>query len=422
MIDVSKTQSYENVTNLRSTLLTSYNSDVLPVNNQSETLNINLTTYVFTISSVDQVQGAVTMGVMVAQEWFDEKLTWTPSDHNGITTISIKSEDVWTPPLTVSNPVEFTMLDKSWMQVMYMYNGKAMFTVGEIVKFTCTFYMKFWPYDKQICSLNLFVYGYTSSQLTLSVPGTVVNTDYYTENGEWYLDKNSFKYSTEDFFGATNIKYSFKLERLPAFYLLTVILPTNGIGALTCFVFLLPSESGERIGYSITILLSLAVFLTVVAMDLPKMSDPLPVMCLCVLFNMIVCVSALILVILNMVLYHRDDKVPISRFYKTLVRVSRFGCFENKVHDGKNKQATIFGARDSLVAKDNDEERPKRKDLISVQSCDRFEKPTDSDDEISWIEVSKAIDKLLFIAMVVLTYIPSVIILIYIAAASDYVA
>ncbi|XP_062615149.1 CHRNA7-FAM7A fusion protein-like [Saccostrea cucullata] len=43
---------------------------------------------------------------------------------------------------------------------------------------------------------------------------------------------------------------------------------------LQMFVFLLPENSGDRVSFSVTILLSIAVYLTIVSEQIPKSSEP----------------------------------------------------------------------------------------------------------------------------------------------------
>ncbi|XP_045167797.2 neuronal acetylcholine receptor subunit beta-3-like [Mercenaria mercenaria] len=408
-VGTTQCQTYDDVLNLRTTLLTSYDADILPLDDQSDSLNINLTMVIFKMPEVDPVRGAISMGIMVTQEWYDERLTWTPADHNGTMGISIKSEDVWTPPLTVANPVTFTLLDTSWMQVMIMADGKMSYTVGGIIEFSCTFYMKFWPFDKHICSIHLFPYGYPASKVTFAVPGTVVDTGIYTENGEWFLDEDSFEYKLNSIFGMTRVVYSFKIARLSSFYVLTVILPIFGVGALTCLVFLLPSESGERVGYAITIMLTLAVFMTITSEDLPKNGAPIPVIFVYILFNLIVCIGALLFVILNLMIYHRTEKVPMANFYKSIVRFSRRSWCRRKVQDETDERKnSISNSKDMMKS---------RKIFVS----DLEGSGAKEDEDIEWKEVSEAIDKLMFYAMVIVTFVPSIIILVYTAAASEYI-
>ena len=91
-----------------------------------------------------------------------------------------------------------------------------------------------------------------SNRLLLSVPNTVVNTYYYSPNAEWVLDTDSFEYTIADRFMMSEVRYKFKMKRLAAFYLLTLFIPFIGIGALTCLVFILPSESGTDISTCFT--------------------------------------------------------------------------------------------------------------------------------------------------------------------------
>ena len=401
-------QTYDNVFNLRTSLLTSYNADMLPLNDQSTSLNINLSMMVFTMPEVDHVQGAITMGIMVTQEWYDERLTWTPSVHNGTMSILMKAENIWTPPLAVSNPVKFTLLDTPWMQAMLMADGKVTYTVGGIVEFSCSFYMKFWPFDKQSCSLSLFPYGYPANKVGFTVPSTVVDTDIYTENGEWFLDEQSFNYEITRVFSMSRVTYYFKIARMSSFYVLTVIMPINGIGALTCLVFLLPTESGERVGYSITIMLSLAVFLTMTADNLPKNSEPIPIICVYILFNLMVCIFGLVMVILNLKLYYRTENVPITNFYRSIVIFSRSRLCRSKVHNERFN-------RDNSSSISKEAESGGKIFVASSESSEEI-----IEEKIEWKDVSEAIDKFLFYCVVILAYIPSIVILIYTVSASDY--
>ena len=73
--------------------------------------------------------------------------------------------------------------------------------------------------------------------------------------------------------GESAVIFTVKIKRKPLFYLLNVICPVILLSLLSAFTFVLPISSGERAGYSITTFLSLAVFLTIVASELPKNSE-----------------------------------------------------------------------------------------------------------------------------------------------------
>lgn len=72
-------------------------------------------------------------------------------------------------------------------------------------------------------------------------------------------------------------------------------------------VFLIPPDSGERIGFSVTILLALAVFLTLVGNNLPQTSTPMPVLCNYLMAVLVVSITLCVLVIINLRFHHRDE-------------------------------------------------------------------------------------------------------------------
>ena len=69
------------------------------------------------------------------------------------------------------------------------------------------------------------------------------------------------------------------LARRPMFVVVILILPVLVMGLLNTLVFLLPAASGERVSYSITILLSQALLLTIVSDNIPKTSSPVSILC-----------------------------------------------------------------------------------------------------------------------------------------------
>ncbi|CAG2219773.1 HTR3 [Mytilus edulis] len=93
---------------------------------------------------------------------------------------------------------------------------------------------------------------------------------------------------------------------------------------LNIFVFLLPPESGERVGYAVTVLLAIAVFLTISSDNLPATSSPRISSISLLLFSDVVISAVIVLmVILSLRYYHRDDNYPVSTFMRGFVNVSR---------------------------------------------------------------------------------------------------
>ncbi|XP_033759612.1 neuronal acetylcholine receptor subunit alpha-3-like [Pecten maximus] len=70
----------------------------------------------------------------------------------------------------------------------------------------------------------------------------------------------------------TRLNFVLQLERRYAFYVMNVIVPVLLTSLLTPMVFKLPSESGERVSFMLTVVLALEVLLTVVSAHMPATS------------------------------------------------------------------------------------------------------------------------------------------------------
>ena len=73
------------------------------------------------------------------------------------------------------------------------------------------------------------------------------------------------------------LEFFFLFERKPEFFEKNLIVPTALISVLSEMTFLLPSQSGEKVGFSVTVFLSLCVNLLVIASHVPASSESFPI-------------------------------------------------------------------------------------------------------------------------------------------------
>merc|ERR1712141_918110 len=117
----------------------------------------------------------------------------------------------------------------------------------------------------------------------LAVPA-IRNVKFYTCCDEPYLD----------------ITFNITMRRKTLFYTVNLIIPCMGISFLTVLTFYLPSDSGEKVTLSISILTSLYVFFLLVVEIIPPTSLVVPLLGKFVLFTMIldtfsICVTVVVL-------------------------------------------------------------------------------------------------------------------------------
>ncbi|XP_075264027.1 neuronal acetylcholine receptor subunit alpha-5-like, partial [Convolutriloba macropyga] len=81
------------------------------------------------------------------------------------------------------------------------------------------------------------------------------------------------------------LTFSANFKRLSDFYIRNLLLPNAGLLALSSLIFLLPAEQGDRIGFGVTLTLSLCVNLMIVTDFIPETSKTIPEICNYFLIN-----------------------------------------------------------------------------------------------------------------------------------------
>ncbi|XP_052067286.1 inactive pancreatic lipase-related protein 1-like [Mytilus californianus] len=111
----------------------------------------------------------------------------------------------------------------------------------------------------------------------------------------------------------------FTINRNPLFYLVNIMFPIILLTFLNSFVFLLPATSGERISFSITVLLAIAVFMTMISSHLPKTSRTMSRLCYFLVSNLIFSCIICLLTIIQLRLFHTCDTRSVPTFLRRLV-------------------------------------------------------------------------------------------------------
>ena len=183
--------------------------------------------------------------------------------------------------------------------------------------------MEYFPFDIQECFLKISSWTYHGFELDLQhfcngtkegddtvIPRGIDLRDYYT-NVEWdVLNVTAMK--RVKFYPCCpepypDITFNITLRRRTLFYTLNLIMPCVSISCLTVLVFYLPSDSGEKITLSISILLALTVFFLLLSDMNPPTSLTIPLIGKYLLFIMIVVTMSITLTVYTL---HINFKSP----------------------------------------------------------------------------------------------------------------
>ena len=135
------------------------------------------------------------------------------------------------------------------------------------------------PFDDQECSLKFGSWSFDSSKIDMKTKNDSVINKYYLINGEWKMlnmsvTRHVMKYQCCPH-AFVDVTVTVKIRRESLDYILKLIIPCSLISSMIFLGFVLPPESGERIGLSITVLLAMTVFQQLSSELMPSYGFPL---------------------------------------------------------------------------------------------------------------------------------------------------
>ena len=164
-------------------------------------------------------------------------------------------------------------------KVQIKSTGKNIWLNPVVFQKICKLDVSYFPFDDQECTLKFGSWAFDATKVvTKSFANTSSSNSFYIPNGEWELlsiktEENILKYQCcDDPF--SDVTVTIKLRRQAKNHTLTLILPCALLSSLVVLGFILPPESGERIGLSITILLSVTVFQQLTSQIMPPYDFP----------------------------------------------------------------------------------------------------------------------------------------------------
>ncbi|WAR22373.1 ACHB-like protein [Mya arenaria] len=283
-------QSSADVVALKTQLFTtnSYNTKVRPVTDSDTTTTVTLDYALVGINSFNDADQKLTTTGFLTIKWTDEMLTWTPADYNNIQSLLIPQNDVWQPDVHIT------------------HEGAVTWSPYEVFDTSCTVQIVHFPFDRQICDIRFITWMTHQTEVNLNLGTQGFYTSNFEKNGKW--DVESMTSYTETSGGKSVVGFRLTLNRRSSFYVLFLILPAILLSILNAFVFVLPAGSGEKVGYSLAVFLSYALFYTILSESLPKNSDEVSTVAAYLFFMMFLSTFATIITIVELRVYNKTTR------------------------------------------------------------------------------------------------------------------
>ncbi|XP_047563218.1 acetylcholine receptor subunit beta isoform X2 [Lutra lutra] len=259
---------------------------------------------------------------LLPQEWTDYRLSWDPAQHEGIDSFRITAESVWLPDIVLLNNNDGNFDVALDLNVVVSSNGSVRWQPPGLYRSSCSIQVTYFPFDWQNCTMVFSSYSYDSSEVSLRTglgpdkqerPEVHIHEGTFIENGQWEIihkPSRLIQPPTDPRGGGEGqreeVTFYLIIRRKPLFYLVNVIAPCILITLLAIFVFYLPPDAGEKMGLSIFALLTLTVFLLLLADKVPETSLSVPIIIKYLMFTMVLVTFSVILSVVVLNLHHRS--------------------------------------------------------------------------------------------------------------------
>ncbi|XP_022272527.1 neuronal acetylcholine receptor subunit alpha-7 isoform X6 [Canis lupus baileyi] len=280
--------------------------------------------------------------------------------------------------------------------VLVNSSGHCQYLPPGIFKSSCYIDVRWFPFDVQQCKLKFGSWSYGGWSLDLQMQEADISG--YIPNGEWDLvafnklhgclcdipikinKQGNFIQTcflspathggipgkrSEKFYECCkepypDVTFTVTIRRRTLYYGLNLLIPCVLISALALLVFLLPADSGEKISLGITVLLSLTVFMLLVAEIMPATSDSVPLIAQYFASTMIIVGLSVVVTVIVLQYHHHDPdggkmpkwtRVILLNWCAWFLRMKRPG--EDKVRPAcqhKQRRCSLASVEMSAVA------------------------------------------------------------------------
>lgn len=308
------------VSTLLADIFANYNSNIRPGCNRSSPLILNVSFYFTSIKDLDESESKFSISGAFEFFWNDDRLKWNTSMYGGdLSSIVIPKQKLWTLSLiTINSFSEAGELGKESSRLRLANTGNLHWITPDLYQTTCNLDVTFYPFDSQSCVLRFYLTAYRANEVKLFVLKNSMNQQEFEENGIWQVTDTKV-YTKDNSLGWQELHLQVNMRRRLQFYVSSLIMPVCMMSFLQLFVFLIPVESGERVGFAVTVLLAIAVYLTLVQEKLPEASEP-NVSCLSykLLVDFMIGIMMVIAVIAGLQLYHQNQDRIIPNYLRFL--------------------------------------------------------------------------------------------------------
>ncbi|XP_048242498.1 neuronal acetylcholine receptor subunit beta-3-like [Haliotis rufescens] len=310
-------------------------------------------------------------------KWTDATLVWNRTEYHGIEELCIQQRKIWRPDIFLTNTL----------------TTRQHLGTRDIFKLSCTTDVTLFPFDTQECEMIVSTWNSPSTELLFTLYSDSVQLVSFVPNGLWEI---SSVYALVENTAAHELpicRIVFKLKHRPTYYLVNLLVPLVLLSVIGSLVFLLPVESGEKTGLSMTVLLAYVVFLALLSDHLPLSSLQTSILTIYISALIVLSCMSLVWTVVVINIHHKPDHVPVPRHMQLFVNCMT--CTRNRTFSS-SKVSPVNPRMCNSKTSDSSASIPT---ISSFVAGTHHPAPgtTADDRQASWQEVARALDRLFLI-------------------------
>ncbi|XP_041357549.1 neuronal acetylcholine receptor subunit alpha-7-like [Gigantopelta aegis] len=356
------------------------NPRIKPVVQQSKQIVVFLTYFLLSINGYDEKSQTLRTSGYLQMVWYDELLSWNASAYGGVVQLKPDPNKVWKPDITIKNAVNHNEMFSSAFSLNLFSNGMIVWYPGDDLDTYCNMDVTLFPFDTQKCSIEFFIGSQPLYAVDMHPKIANISMTAFQLSNEWDVTNTSAvrELRVLSKFEFPFIVMSMTMRRKPSNLILSVLLPVLIVAFLNIFVFLVSAESGEKLSFAVTGLLTYTVLLSYVTHTLPKTTDTTSILAAFVGVMTGMNAVFILLTIISLRIFFRDpESHPVPMFAKQFVTCLRCITGYDAKYDVSTKKMKIQPVDDKVFTPKGENSGQKSR-------------------QITWKDVSRSFDKLCF--------------------------
>eukprot|EP00112_Aurelia_sp_Birch-Aquarium-sp1_P018089 Seg4269.4 transcript_id=Seg4269.4/GoldUCD/mRNA.D3Y31 product="Neuronal acetylcholine receptor subunit alpha-3" protein_id=Seg4269.4/GoldUCD/D3Y31 len=424
-------------------LLTGYDANARPSSSNNKPLTVQFDIRLNKIVKLDMKEQELVINARVMMAWIDPELKWDKSKYNGTQYLIVPNDKFWTPDILLHNTASDTSMSARdvYKANLRIHNtGTVIWMSPVTLRSSCDVDVRWFPFDTQSCTLTFGSISQTNDAIQLKFFKQPVSISEFRGKFSVYSGVWSFKSLASNLTTAkfecclakfSLIEFTLAIRRMPLYYVLYIVLPCLCLSIVSLFAFFISPDTGERAGYSITVVLAMSVYLLVISEKLPEKSDKSPLIGVMYAILFFIMNGTLVAVVFTTHLAFKTTKPPrklcdlfCSRCRKKHRKQKEVAAHKSVVvqsNPAGNMELEDYYQKQSEQQHENEMHRrgPLVKKSSNIQREFAFltpEEEKERENQDQWKEIAGKIDRISFWVFFVMTVgIPVICVLLYMA-------